>query len=88
MSDTNTNLGNVISSNLARKIIYGAYAVAGVVVGGAGAYFLATGHTVPEVIIGAQGVITYLAIPVGGLALANTSSAPKGDHVADGPADV
>jgi len=91
MSDTsNTNLGNVISNNKARKIIYGTYTVAAVAVGGVGAYFLGTGHAIPEAVVGAQAVIAYLGIPVGGLALANTSSSStSGDHVAtDVPRDA
>lgn len=77
MTNTNLpNLGTIITSGLVRKVIYGVYAGAAVVVGGFAAYFLGTGHNLPEVITGAQAVVAYLAIPVGGLALANTSSAP------------
>jgi hypothetical protein len=83
-SNTPTNLGNVISNGTARKVIYGAYTVAAVVVGGIGAYFLGTGHPIPEAVVGAQAVIAYLGIPVGGLALANTgTSSSSGAHVAD-----
>lgn len=66
------NLGNVVESPTARKVIYGVYAVAAVVVGGIAAYFLGVQDPIPEQVIGAQAVIAYLAIPVGGLALANT----------------
>jgi hypothetical protein len=69
---TNTpNLGNVIASNTTRKIVYGCYAAAAVVVGGVAAYFLGTGIAEPTAVVGAQAVIAYLAIPIGGLALAN-----------------
>jgi hypothetical protein len=68
------NLGNVVSNAVARRVIYGLYVVAAVVVGGIAAYFLGTGHPLPEGIVGAQAVIAYLGIPVGGLALANTTS--------------
>lgn len=85
MSDTNTpNIGNVITSPKIRKAVYGVYAGAAVVVGGVAAYFLGTGHAIPETVVGAQAVIAYLAIPVGGLALANTATASTGDHVAGG----
>jgi hypothetical protein len=76
MSTTNTtpDLGNVISSGKARKIIYGCYAGAAVVVGGVAAYFLGTGAPEPTAVLGALAVVAYLGIPIGGLALANTSS--------------
>lgn len=70
------NLGTIVPSGLARKIIYGTYTVGAIVVGGAAVYFSATGQGLPEVVVGAQAVIAYLSIPVGGLALANT---PKAD---------
>ncbi|WP_144795685.1 hypothetical protein [Microbacterium paludicola] len=74
MSENSTPaLGNVVSNPTARKVIYGAYAVAAVVVGGTAAYFLGIQAPVPEPVIGAQAVIAYLGIPVGGLALANTT---------------
>jgi xanthine/uracil permease len=71
---TTPNLGTIITSGTARKFVYGVYAGAAVVVGGCAAYFLGTGHNLPEVVSGAQAVVAYLAIPIGGLALANTSS--------------
>ena len=71
---TAPNLGNVIPNGTARKIIYGIYAGGAIIVGGIGAYFLGIGHGLPETVIGAQAVVAYLAIPIGGLALANTSS--------------
>lgn len=66
------NVGNVIKNPTARKAVYGVYAVGAVVVGGIAAYFLGVQHPIPEQVIGAQAVIAYLAIPIGGLALANT----------------
>lgn len=66
------NLGTVVTNPTARKVIYGAYAGAAVVVGGVAAYFLGIGHTIPEQVVGAQAVVAYLGIPIGGLALANT----------------
>lgn len=66
------DLGNVIESSRARKVIYGVYALAAVAAGGVAAYFLGIGHPIPQEVVGAQAVIAYLAIPVGGLALANT----------------
>jgi hypothetical protein len=73
MSENSTpDLGNVIKNDTARKVIYGTYAVGAVVVGGIAAYFLGIQVPVPTEVIGAQAVIAYLGIPVGGLALANT----------------
>ncbi len=69
---TPPNLGTVVKSAKIRAAVYGTYAVAAVVVGGIAAYVLGTGHVIPEQVIGAQAVIAYLGIPVGGLALANT----------------
>lgn len=66
------NLGNVVENTTARKVIYGAYTVAAIVIGGVAAYFLGIQSPIPQEVIGAQAVIAYLAIPVGGLALANT----------------
>lgn len=81
MPETNTpNLGAVISNPTARKAVYGGYAVAAVIVGGVAAYFLGIQTPIPEPVIGAQAVIAYLGIPVGGLALANTTTG--GDHAA------
>lgn len=68
------SLGTIVTSHKARKIIYGIYAIIAIAVGGAVAYFFGIGHTLPVEVIGAQAVIAYLAIPIGGLALANTPS--------------
>jgi hypothetical protein len=76
MSNTPPNLGNIIPSGRVRKIIYGVYAGGAVAVGGVVAYFLGAGIPLTPEILGAQGVVAYVGIAVGGLALANTSSAP------------
>lgn len=75
------NLGNVIVNPSWRKIIYGIYVVAAVIIGGAGVYFPAVGEALPQIVVGAQAVIAYLAIPVGALALVNTpeKKSPFGD---------
>lgn len=72
---TNTeqpNLGRVITNPTGRRLVYGIYAVAAFIVGGVAAYFLGIGQPLPEIVVGAQAVIAYAGIPVGGLALANT----------------
>lgn len=68
------NLGVVVTNTTARKIIYGTYAVAALIVGGVAAYFLGVQAPTPEPVIGAQAVIAYLGIPVGALAVVNTNS--------------
>ena len=76
MSNT-PDIGTVIKSDTVRKLVYGIYASAAIVVGGVAAYFLSIGVPIPTEVTGAQGVIAYLAIPIGGLALANTGTAAK-----------
>lgn len=75
MTDTSTpNLGTIIPNDTARKVVYGAYTIAAIVVGALAAYFLGIGQQLPEIVVGAQAVVAYLGIPVGGLALANTTT--------------
>lgn len=70
---TPPNLGNVIPSGLARKIIYAAYVIALVVVGALSAWYL---DPDPVWLSQAGEVIKYLGIPVGTLALANAPTTP------------
>ena len=72
MSNATPNLSTIITNTNIRKIIYAVYAVAALGVGGAAAYFLGIGESLPVLITGAQSVIAYLAIPIGALALVNT----------------
>lgn len=68
------NLGNIITSSTARKIIYGVYGIAVVILGAAQVAFASTpawgGQ--PDWLTAALNVAAYLAIPVSALALANT----------------
>ena len=64
-------LGNIVTSSKARRIIYGVFGCAAIAAGGVAAYFLGIGHPIPVQVVGAQSVIAYLGIPVSGLALAN-----------------
>ncbi len=68
----NTNLGNVITSAVTRKIIYSAYVVAGVLLGAAQVGFAAVNGGQPEWLTISLAILAYLSIPVGGLALVNT----------------
>jgi hypothetical protein len=77
MSTTPPNLGNVIPNDRARRIIYGVYAAVAFIVGGTAAYFLGIQHPVPEIVVGAQAVVAYAGIAIGGLALANVPTKDK-----------
>ena len=69
------NIGSVITSAVARKIIYGLYVVAGVFFGASSVGFAAFGTgIIPEWVTVGLAVLGYLSIPVGGLALANTGT--------------
>jgi len=68
------NLGVVITNARARRVIYGAYVIALVVAGAAQAWFAALQLAQPSALVGALAVLAYLGIPIGGLALANTSA--------------
>ena len=80
MSNASPDLGAVITSSKVRKIVYGTYAVGALIVGGAVAYFLGVDLPIPEQVSGAQAVVAYLAIPIGALALANTSQAKGSEY--------
>lgn len=74
----NQNLGVVISNDKARKIIYGIYAIAVVVVGAVQVYYSAVHLNQPDWLTGSLAVLAYLGAPIGALAAANagTRSAP------------
>ena len=68
------NIGAVIKNPTARKWIYGVYAILAIAVGATAAGFLAVTTTLPTWLQITQAVIAYLAIPIGGLAAANTNT--------------
>ncbi len=70
------NLGNIVKNATARAVIYGAYVIAALVVGGIQVGFSAIEAVQPDWVGAAQAVIAYLAIPVGGLAAINSSLVP------------
>lgn len=72
MSDTPPNLGNIITSATARKIIYGVYGIAVVILGAAQVGYSTLGPQ-PSWLSVALNVAAYLAVPISALALANTS---------------
>lgn len=65
-------LGTIVTNSVARKIIYGVYALSALIVGGIVVYFFSIHEELPTVFVGIQGVIAYFGIPIGALAIANT----------------
>lgn len=76
MSDTTTNLGSIITNAIVRKSIYAVYAVGIVVLGAIQVGFASVPDWggQPAWLTAALAVAAYLGVPIGGLALANTST--------------
>lgn len=68
------NLGSIITNPGARKVLYGLYALSGLFFGASAAWYLAIQVPTPEWVTGGLGVLGYLAIPFGALALANVGN--------------
>jgi hypothetical protein len=70
------DLGVIISDQKIRRGIYAFYVLAVLVAGALQVYFAAT-QVIPQPqwLTGALAVLAYLGVPIGGLALANTSNA-------------
>jgi len=69
------NLGSVVTNATARKILYGLYVIAGLIIGGASvAYPLIGAGVTPDWVTAGLAVLGYLAIPFGALALANVGT--------------
>ena len=81
MSNLTPNLGSVVTSATARRIIYSLYVIALVIVGALQVAFAATAGPTPEWLTVALAVLAYLGVPVGGLALANTTQAGVVEYV-------
>jgi hypothetical protein len=84
MSTPSTDLGKIITSATARKVIYSTYVILLVIVGAIQVAFAAVSSSQPAWLIGALAVMAYLGVPVGGLAIANTSTTTPSNG--DGPA--
>ena len=70
-----TNLGNIIASAKARAIIYSTYVIAGILIGATQVGFAAiAGAGQPEWLTIALAVYAFLSVPLGSLALSNTST--------------
>ena len=76
MSNLTPNLGSVINNATVRKAIYGVYVIALVGVGALQVAFATIDGPTPQWLTISLAVLAYLGVPVGGLALANTSNAP------------
>lgn len=75
---SNQNLGNVIDSALARKIIYSVYIVLGVILGAVQVGFAAIeGAGQPDWLTIALAVYAFLSVPLGSLAVSNTPTPAK-----------
>lgn len=68
-------LGTIITSPAARRIVYGVYVVLLLVLGAVTVGFAAIGQGLPTWGVAASAVLGYIGIPVGSLAIVNT---PKG----------
>lgn len=71
---TPNDIGTIISSGRARKIIYGVYVVGIVIIGAIQVGHAAISVEQPDWLTVALAVAAYLGVPVGGLAAANTTT--------------
>lgn len=70
-----SSLGTVITNPNARKVIYGIYIVAGVILGAVQVAFAAIeGAGQPDWLTVSLAVYAFLSVPVGSLALVNTTA--------------
>lgn len=70
-----SSLGTVITNPNVRKVIYGIYIVAGVILGAVQVAFAAIeGAGQPDWLTVTLAVYTFLSVPVGSLALVNTTA--------------
>lgn len=76
-TNTPPNLGVVITSPHARKVIYATYIILLVVAGATQVGYSAIELAQPQWLIATLAVLAYLGIPVGGLALVNAPSSSK-----------
>lgn len=73
-----SSLGTVVTNPLVRKVIYGVYIVAGVILGAIQVGFAAMeGAGQPDWLTVTLAVYAFLSVPVGSLALVNTTAGEK-----------
>jgi hypothetical protein len=68
------DLGVIVKNAKVRAAIYGTYVVAIIVAGGAQVAFASLELAQPDYLVASLAVLAYLGIPVGTLAVANTSN--------------
>lgn len=68
------NLGNIVKSAAIRTYIYTSYLAIILVTGGTQVYYQTVTHTQPSWLSGIIAILTYLSIPLAGLALANVTN--------------
>lgn len=76
---TPNDLGAVITSDRARRVIYTVYVIAVVVIGAVQVAY-AGAEVIPDWVTVTQQVLLYLGVPVGGLAAVNTK---RGKYAAE-----
>jgi hypothetical protein len=74
MSTPTADLGTIVTSATARKAIYSVYVLAALAVTGTQIAFASIQVAQPSWLIATLAVIAYLGIPVGTLAISNTST--------------
>jgi hypothetical protein len=89
MTDTTvtSELGVIISNKTARKLLYGIYVLLLLAAGAAHIAYNSLSVADPSWLVAGTAVLTYLGIPVGGLAAANTVNAKITSTAAATPAD-
>lgn len=77
---TPNDLGTVVTSDKARRIIYSVYVIGILLLGAVQVAYAGSTAGVPEWVTIAQAVALYLGVPVGGLAAVNTK---RGKYAAE-----
>lgn len=77
---TPNDLGTVVTSDKARRIIYSVYVIGILLLGAVQVAYAGSTAGVPEWVTIAQQVALFLGVPVGGLAAVNTK---RGKYAAD-----
>lgn len=85
---TNINLAKIIESPVARKWVYSGYGVALLANGAVSSAYLALEQGFPAWLVASTAILSFLGIPVSGLALTNTPPANTVVEVSDEKATV
>lgn len=71
---TPSNLGVIVKNAKARAVIYGGYVVAIIAAGATQVAYASLEQGQPDWLVASLAVLAYLGVPVGTLAVANTST--------------